>query len=297
MPMVAVQEEETMRLLDIVYRAVSPAPWSEGEGLPYGDPGFGTRLLERLTDSRRIERIDSEVRWIHHKVLDGRPTRILELCCGAGLHLSRLARLGHECVGIDFAPAFIAHAADVAKEEELNCTYLQEDVRTAEYGSEFGLVMLIGAEFNNFRPESAQNILRKSRNASSSDGILVLDVGRFEAMKREGEEGPRWAPPWYAAPSGSFSDQPHLCLNENLWDPGRCVYTERHFVIDAATGDVTRYASSAQAYTDEQYRSLLDECGFTGITFFPSLTGEQPPEEYWMQFVIVARKKAAAPMN
>jgi hypothetical protein len=57
---------------------------------------------------------------------------------------------------------------------------------------------------------------------------------------------------------------------------------------------VTRYASSAQAYTDEEYRSLLDECGFEEITFFPSLTGEQPPNQYWMQHVIVARKKPAA---
>jgi hypothetical protein len=65
-------------------------------------------------------------------------------------------------------------------------------------------------------------------------------------------------------------------------------------VVDAATGNVTRYASSAQAYTDEEYRSLLDACGFAEITFFPSLTGEQPPDRYWMQHVIVARKKSAA---
>lgn len=33
----------------------------------------------------------------------GNPTRILDLGCGPGLYTSRLARLGHCCVGIDFS--------------------------------------------------------------------------------------------------------------------------------------------------------------------------------------------------
>jgi SAM-dependent methyltransferase len=283
-----------MNLLDIVHRIESPAPWSEGEGYPYDDPDYGKRALEKLTDDRRLETIERQVDWIHRRVLTGRPNKILELCCGAGLHTSQLARLGHECVGIDFAPVLIAYAADTARKEGLNCTYIEQDIWTADYGTESALVMLISAEFNNFRPQNARDILRKSYNALSDDGILLLDVGRFDAMKREGEQGPTWGPPWYSAESGLFSSQPHLCLRETLWDPDGCVYTERTFVIDAATGDVTRYASSAQAYTDEQYRSVLDECGFAEITFFPSLTGEQPPDQHWMQYAIVARKKTAA---
>jgi SAM-dependent methyltransferase len=283
-----------MNLLDIVHRAENPAPWSEGEGNPYRDPEYAKRVLKRLMDSRRLEAIEGEVDWIHRQVLAGHPTKILELCCGAGPHTSQLARLGHECVGIDFAPVFISYAADTASKEGVNCEYVRQDIRSADYGTGFGLVMLIGAEFNNFRRQIARDILCRSCSALSDSGILLLDVGRFDAMKREGEEGPTFGPPWYATKSGLFSSQPHLCLCENLWDPANCVYTERTFVIDAATGDVTRYASSAQAYTDEQYRSLLDECGFAEVTFFPSLTGEQPPDPYWMQYVIVSRKKATA---
>ena len=286
--------KRAMNLLDIVRRTENPASWSEGAGYPYRDPDYAKKVLERLTDHRRLETIEREADWIHRQVLAGCPTKILELCCGAGLHTSQLARLGHECVGIDFAPVFISYATDTAREEELNCAYVQQDIRNADYGTGFGLVMLIGAEFNNFCPPDARDILHKSHSALSDSSILLLDVGRFDAMKREGEKGPTFSPPWYTTKNGMFSDQPHLCLCETVWDSDNCVYTERTFVIDAATGNVTRYASSAQAYTDEEYCSLLDECGFAEIAFFPSLTGEQPPDQYWMQHVIVARKKTTA---
>src|SRR5512139_3579983 len=104
-----------MDLLELIRRQPVPVPWSEGEKIPWNDPDFSRRmLLEHLSQehdaaSRRFETIDRHVHWIHHAVLSGQPTRILDLGCGPGLYSSRLARLGHECVGIDFSPASIAH--------------------------------------------------------------------------------------------------------------------------------------------------------------------------------------------
>jgi SAM-dependent methyltransferase len=205
-----------MDLLDIVRRVANPAPWSEGAGYPYQDSEYAKKALKRLTDSRRLEAVEREADWIHRRVLAERSTKILELCCGAGPHTSQLAQLGHACVGTDFAPVFISCATDTAKKEGLNCTYIQQDIRDADYETGFGLVMLIGAEFNNFRPQDAKAILRKSHSALVESGILLLDVGRFDAMKREGEEGPTFGPPWYTTKSGMFSSQHHLCLHETL---------------------------------------------------------------------------------
>ena len=112
-----------MRLLDLVHRTPVPAPWTEGEKIPWNDPGFSPRmLLEHLSQahdaaSRRFERIDAHVTWIHNELLNGRCRKVLDLCCGPGLYTSRLARLGHECTGIDFAPASIAYARRTAHGE------------------------------------------------------------------------------------------------------------------------------------------------------------------------------------
>ena len=147
-----------MRLLDLIDRTLPPAPWAEGEKIPWDEPGFSGRMLaEHLSQahdaaSRRSETIDRHVRWIHNELLGCAATRVLDVACGPGLYASRLARLGHECVGIDFSPASIAHAAAAAERDRLACTYRREDICAADFGTGFGLAMLIFGELNVFRP-------------------------------------------------------------------------------------------------------------------------------------------------
>jgi hypothetical protein len=86
---------------------------------------------------------------------------------------------------------------------------------------------------------------------------------------------------WYTTASGLFSERAHFCLTENFRDAERAVISERYFVIDALTGDVTRYASSMQAYTDKPYRALLTTCGYDNVRFHPSLKGEEDESTNW----------------
>ena len=275
-----------VRLLELVERQAVPEPWVEGEKIPWNDPDFSRRMLaEHLSQahdmaSRRFAVIDRHVAWIHDALLRARPARILDLGCGPGLYTSRLAWLGHDCAGIDFAPASIAYAREQARTEGLSCTYLQHDIRTAEYGTGYGLVMLLFGELNVFRPAEAQTIVRQAHQALGEGGLLLLEVHTFAAVRDIGQQ-PR---SWYSAPSGLFSERPHLVLTESFWDAQRAVATERYFVVDAATGDVTRHAASVQAYSVEQYRSLLAEGGFAGVTFCPSLGGS--PDEAQAELMV-----------
>lgn len=145
-----------MKLIDIIHRQSNPQPWSEGEKIPWNDPAFSKRMLkEHLSQahdaaSRRSETIDAQVGWIHQVVLKGQPSRILDLGCGPGLYTARLAGLGHSCTGIDFSPASIAYAKEQAIARDLNCQYSEADIRSAEYGSGYDLVMSIFGEFNVF---------------------------------------------------------------------------------------------------------------------------------------------------
>jgi SAM-dependent methyltransferase len=261
--------------MDIIRRQSVPKPWAEGEKIPWNDPAFSRRMLgEHLSQdhdaaSRRFEIIDRHVKWIHDQVLKGNPTRILDLGCGPGLYMSRLAELGHRCVGIDFSPASIAYARGQAEEASLECTYIQGDIRTADYGDEYGLVMSIFGEFNVFRPEEARDVLEKARRALVPGGFLLLEPHTFEAVVKIGEQPSLW----YTTETGLFSDEPYLCLQENFWDAEDHVAIERYYIIDAATGEVARHSASTQAYTDEEYRSLLAECGFGKVVFYPSLDG------------------------
>jgi hypothetical protein len=65
--------------------------------------------------------------------------------------------------------------------------------------------------------------------------------------------------------------------------------------VDTSTGEVTRHAQSLQAYTEAQYHSLLTDCGFDNVEFFPSLVGVKDPTQDGLM-AIVAQKRDGAPI-
>lgn len=280
-----------MNLFDIIHRKTLPEPWAEGEKIPWDEPGFSARMLnEHLSQahdaaSRRFEIIDRQVSWIHHQVLNDKTTRVLDLGCGPGFYTSRLAALGHSCVGIDFSPASIAYARQEAQASDLACRYLHQDMRSADFGERYGLVMMIFGEFNVFKPADARIILEKAYRALIPGGFLLLEPHTFEAVVALG----RQPAAWYSAEKGLFSEQPYLALQENFWDNIANVATQRFFVIDAASDKVTRHSSCNQAYSNEQYRELLSGCGFENLVFTTSLAEYQDGFKSELM-VIIARK-------
>ena len=284
-----------MTLLNVVNRKMPPTPWEEGENIPWNDPAFSERMLkEHLTQghdaaSRRFVKIDEQAQWIHRRLLAEQPTRILDLACGPGLYTSRLARLGHECVGVDYAPAAVTYGRDAAAKEGLACTYVLADVREAELGDAFGLVMMISGQINVFRRGEAQAILARAAAALTDGGLVVLEPQTFATV----EGHAKMTSSWGSSPGGGlFSDKTHLSLEEHFWHAESNTSTTRYFIVDAATGEVARYALSCEAYTDEELTSLLADTGFEDVEIFPSLVGvEDESQSYNM--VIVGRKPEA----
>jgi hypothetical protein len=76
---------------------------------------------------------------------------------------------------------------------------------------------------------------------------------------------------------------------ENFWDEEQAIATERFYIIDAATGQVTRHAASTKAYDEGQIDSMLREAGFGEVAFFPSLTGKVESDVNEFMVVTAAR--------
>ena len=280
-----------MELSDLLDRSYPPEPWRDGDNIPWHEPAFSRRMLaEHLSQahdaaSRRGVLIDRHVAWIDATLLRHAPTAILDLGCGPGLYTSRLARLGHRCVGIDYSPASIDYARGVAAAEQLACRYEVADIRAAALGAGFGLAMCIFGELNVFPRGQAAALLAKARAALRDGGLLLLEAHTDAAVERIGCQSPRWL----TAASGLFGDAPYLCLSEHFWHDAARAATTRHYVVELATGAVARYAQSFQAYTEREYAELLRACGFVDVAFHPALTGSSAPEPADL-LVIVARK-------
>ncbi len=280
-----------MNLLNLAHRTSPPEPWAEGDKIPWHDPDFSRRMLrEHLSQahdaaSRRTTIIEEHVEWIQRVVLHNRASRVLDLGCGPGLYSSRLAQRGHTCVGIDFSPASIEYAREVARSRQLACDYRLNDLRHADYGTGYDLAMFIYGELNPFRPAEARQILRKAHAALSDGGRLLLEVSTFEAVRRQGLQHSTWQ----TLQQGLFSDRPHVVLFESFWNEAQAVAIERYYSIDAETNEVTPYSISTQAYTDEQYRYLLQAAGFVDSTSYPSLIGQ--PDERQPDFIAMVASK------
>ena len=270
-----------MNLYDIVRGQRPPLPWTEGDNIPWDDPDFSRRMLsEHLSQehdaaSRRFDKIDRHIDWIHDRLLDERSSKILDLGCGPGLYLQRLARLGHECIGIDFSPASIEYAGRESKKEGLDIDYRLDDIRIASFGGGFDLIMLIYGEFNVFPPGDATRIAENIYTGLNPGGTALLEVHTFEEIRRNGQESSSW----YSAEAGLFSKKPHLCLQEHFWAPESRTATRRFYIVDTRGRTVDRYAQSFQAYTDDEYFTLLIRSGFSGVDTFSSLTGDVADRE------------------
>jgi len=269
--------------MDLLERARCPEPWSEGEKIPWDEPGFSRRMLnEHLTQehdlaSRRSPIIQQHVEWIHTNLLGGIPGRVLDLGCGPGLYCSRLAGLGHTIHGIDFSPASIDYAQTYSRKHGLSCTYLLQDLRTADFGEGYDLAMFIFGELNAFRAPDARRILQKAQQALKPGGRLLLEVSTFKAVRKMGS-GPA---SWSCAAQGLFSEHPHLLLSESCWLLGQSVACERYFTVNLETAEVQRFSACTQAYRVRDYRKLLTACGFKELQFYPSLGGT-PPDGNWL---------------
>lgn len=278
-------------LMDIVERADAPVPWSEGDNIPWNDPEFSERMLaEHLSQdhdlaSRKRASIDAHVDWILSVSTDKRPMRVLDLGCGPGLYAQRLAGRGCEYVGLDFSPSSIRYAGEAAAAEGLNCRFILGDLRDQDFGRGFDLVMMIYGQFNVFPRDVGLEIVKKAHSALEPGGRFVMEVQGAQQIRAGAQAGPSW----YSAAQGLFSGRPHLVLQENFWDDGAAASTTRFMVVDASTGEVTRFALSNEAYTDGEIDEVLRAAGFNEVEHFPSLSGQSVADETDLP-VVVARR-------
>lgn len=287
---------ETPSALDlhaIIERADPPLPWAEGDNIPWNDPEFSARMLEHhLSEahdlaSRRVTTVETQVRWLHERVLGGRASNVLDLGCGPGLYLHRLAERGHHGVGIDFSPASIEHAHRVAQTQGLNCSFVHADLRAGDFGLGFDLAMLIYGQINVFRREQARDILAAAAASLRPGGVLVLEVQTAADLRGDGTTSRSWS----SKESGLFSAQPHLTLHERFWDEQTKTKTERWHVIEAQTGQVRRYALSCVAYETAELVEGLERLGFGDVECLDSSVGaKQEGHEGFMTLVARSRK-------
>ncbi len=253
-----------MNLLEFTLSDEACSENEKGAKIPWDDPDFSRRMLESHLSqdhdwaSRRTSLIERHIDWIAGQ-LRQTPSRILDLGCGPGFYTHALAERGHQCFGVDFSPASIAYARKQAADKNRDREYVHGDIRAYTSGQTFDCILMTFGEFNVFTRQDAAGILQNCARMLTENAFFLLEAHTYEAVRDAGVA----APVWQRHASGLFSDRPHLCLQENIWNAADATALSRYSIIDAASGDVRQYASFMQAYTDVEYDDMFQAAGLT----------------------------------
>jgi SAM-dependent methyltransferase len=241
--------------------------WDGAYKILWDDPDFSRRMLgEHLSQehdlaSRKHQMIQKQVQWIHEHICNNTPAKLLDIGCGPGLYIEQFAALDYDCSGIDFSPASIEYARNRLGDK---ARLIEDDIRSADFGGGYDLAMMVFGEINVFSPVECRKILKKTFEALSPGGKLMLEAHTFDAVERIGRAPNGW---YKSGPGllGLFSDNPHICLIENRWLEKQQTTLQQFHILDAADGSVKSYRSTTKAWTNDQYKQLLTEAGFTDI--------------------------------
>jgi 2-polyprenyl-3-methyl-5-hydroxy-6-metoxy-1,4-benzoquinol methylase len=125
-----------------LYRRPQPPPLlpEDAANLPWDQPGFAERMLREHLDqthgaaNRQRPEILRIVDWLWDKLSLHEGSHVLDVTCRLDLYAVELARRGCLVLGIDFSPASIAYACELATEARVadRCAFELGDVRTMD---------------------------------------------------------------------------------------------------------------------------------------------------------------------
>lgn len=258
--------------------AQRPKIYEKGDSFIWTDDHISKKLLELHLDpevdsaSRSLRSIDRTIDFIS-RYCEGSPRHILDLGCGPGLYLEKLAAMGHVCTGIDYSRNSIAYAIHSAKEKGLGITYLELDYLELDFKSQFDLIILIYTDLGVLLPEERTELLLRIHVALQPGGILIFDVLNDRNKEQKFREHQTWSFEF----SGFWKPSPYLELANDFHYPDERVFLKQHTIIDESDR-IQNYRFWTHYFNQEDIIEMLAPHGFIGTECFENIL---PSNDLW----------------
>jgi SAM-dependent methyltransferase len=263
-------------LWKIYRRPERPSLWAGGGNLPWDEPAFSERMLAEHLDERHgaASRIAPERAaqidwlWFHLRLQTGQ--HLVDVTCGPGLYALEFARRGSQVTGLDFGPAAIAYARDLAKSEGLSarCHFIEQDVRHWQpRPAAFDAAILLYGQLAVFPPAEAELLLTRLAQSLKPGGKLCLELLNPARIDKSDST---W---WFTDDSGLWGQAPFLHLGERFWQASRETSVERYHILHLESGELTEITLCDQAYRPDKMTELLKQVGFRVVEVYPAWAG------------------------
>ena len=265
---------ETLR--KIYRRPESALPWTRGSDLFWHDPAFSERILrEHLDDShgaasRETSERLAQIEWLWNKLDLQAGSHLFDVTCGPGLYAVEFARRGCAVTGVDFSPASIAYAKDLAAIEGVvsKCVFIEQDIKTMDYsGANFNAALILYGQLSVFPPSEAEEILFAIAQSLKPGGYLCLELLNPENVDKTNSS---W---WFTDEAGLWGESPFLHLGERFWHAEQQVAVERYHIINLGSGELTEMYLTDQTYAAETMTEMLNRAGFNSVEIYPAWDG------------------------
>ncbi len=267
----------TNGLWKIYRRAERPLPWHKNNGnLPWNDPEFSERMLREHLDqshgaaSRTEAELTAQLDWMWQKLALQSGSTVYDMTCGPGLYAVPLAQRGCHVTGVDFSPASVRYARELAAQKSVSdaCQIVEQDIREADYaGANFDAAIFLYGQLAVFPPEEAQQLLKNAANALGKNGRLLIELLNQDRVDKKDSN---W---WYTDDTGLWGDAPFLHLGERFWDAKAKRSTERFHILHLETGQLDEIILSDQTYAITEMTTFLKTVGFGNVSVYKAWDG------------------------
>lgn len=255
-----------MKINKLVQIPEKPEIYEKGNTVMWTDEYISAQLLKVHLDcktdlaSRKEDTIISTVNWILEKAPYSK-MNILDLGCGPGLYTERLAEKGHRVTGMDFSKNSIAHAAESARNKNLDICYLCRDYLSLDLKNSFDLVIMIYTDFGVLDPGERDTLLNRVSEALKPGGIFLFDVMNDCFFEKAVE-----SKNWESADKGFWKNSPYLALSEDIIYREEKVILSQHIIGDESD-DPAVYRFWTHSFSPDDLEAILGKHDFKNITF------------------------------
>ncbi len=228
-----------------------------------------TEKIARYWDEiqSRRQNYDAQAEELHQVLLDNQASRVLDIGCGTGSLLIRLARWRYECTGLDMDGAMLAEAKKKAGREKLAIEFEQRDIKNMVLEKKFDVVTCFQVISLLAYPGEVKAALESINKILTPRGLFIFDVlSRDPADTAEaanpGPAVPILPPPFIDAALDKGKARV-VRLNRMMMAESSQEWQAIYFFAEGGKVEIAVQNVPLKVYTVEEIETLLQEAGFT----------------------------------